>query len=77
MIEDLNPDVFIELMGHEKGISYKSIKFALKNKVNVITANKALIANFGNEFIHIAEKNNVHFLFEAAVAGGIPIIFNY
>ena len=74
MIEDLNPDVFVELMGHEKGISYKSIKFALKNKVNVITANKALIANFGNEFIHIAEKNNVHFLFEAAVAGGIPII---
>ena len=74
MIKNSKPNVFIELMGYEKDISFESINFALNNKINVITANKALIANFGDELIHNAEKNNVHFLFEAAVAGGIPII---
>ena len=74
MINNNNLNIYIELMGFEKDISYESIKLALKNKINVITANKALIANHGNELIELSEKNNVKLLFEGAVAGGIPIV---
>ena len=69
-----NCDVLIELIGEEKGISFDLVKGALEKKINVITANKALLANYGLELFKIAEKNNVLLLFEAAVAGGIPII---
>jgi len=71
-LKDLN--VFVELIGEEKGISYELVKLALKKKINVITANKALLAKNGLELFEIAEKNNVLLLYEAAVAGGIPII---
>lgn len=74
MLNKNNLNIYIELMGYEKSISYESIKFSLKNKINVITANKALIANHGNELFNIADTNNVKLLFEASVAGGIPII---
>ena len=47
---------------------------ALKNKKHVITANKALIAKYGDQLAKIAEKNKVNFEFEAAVCGGMPII---
>ena len=47
---------------------------ALKNKINVITPNKALISKHGNELAKLAEKNNVNLEFEASVAGGIPIL---
>ena len=67
-------DVLIELIGEENGISFDLIKLALEKKINVITANKALLANNGYELFKIAEKNNVLLLYEAAVAGGIPII---
>ncbi len=67
-------DVIVELIGQEKGISFKLIENALKNKKHVVTGNKALIANYGNELLKIAEKNSLGLLFEAAVAGGIPII---
>tara|TARA_B100000700_G_C15033234_1_gene851555 strand:- start:1543 stop:2832 length:1290 start_codon:yes stop_codon:yes gene_type:complete len=69
-----NCHVIIELIGQEKGLSYEIIKSSLQNKINVITANKALLANFGNELFQIAEKNDVNIFYEAAVAGGIPII---
>ena len=71
-ISDCN--IFIELMGYEKDISYEIIKKALENKIHVITANKALLSKHGTELFKIAEENNVLLLFEAAVAGGIPII---
>jgi len=67
-------DVLIELVGEEKGLSYNIIMKALKNKIHVITANKALLANYGNELFQIANLNNVQLLFEGAVGGGIPII---
>jgi homoserine dehydrogenase len=72
----LNPevDVLIELVGGEDGIALKVVETALKEKKHVITANKALIAKHGNHLINLAEKNNVKILFEAAVAGAIPII---
>ena len=69
-----NCDVIIELMGEERGISFDLVKKALEKKINVVTANKALLSRHGNELFEIADKNNVLLLFEAAVAGGIPII---
>ena len=47
---------------------------ALKNKIHVITPNKALISKHGNNLAKLAEKNNVNLEFEASVAGGIPIL---
>jgi len=72
----LNPDidVIIELVGGEDGIALQVVEAALKNKKHVITANKALIAKHGNQLVNLAEENNVKILFEAAVAGAIPII---
>tara|TARA_Y100000590_G_scaffold466143_1_gene640576 strand:- start:6886 stop:8175 length:1290 start_codon:yes stop_codon:yes gene_type:complete len=67
-------DILVELIGNEKGLSYDLIKKAISNKINVVTANKALLANHGNELFQLADKNNVKVYFEAAVAGGIPII---
>ena len=69
-----NCNVIIELIGEEKGISFELIKKALNNKIHVVTANKSLLAKHGSELFEIAENNNVLLLYEAAVAGGIPII---
>ena len=73
-INDVKPDILIELIGNEKGISYDLVKLALNKKINVITGNKAMLALHGQELFKIAEKNKVSLLFEAAVAGGIPVI---
>ena len=67
-------DVIVELIGHEKGLSYDLIKSALENKKHVVTGNKALIANNGKKLFELADKNSLALSFEAAVAGGIPII---
>ena len=73
-INDAKPDILIELIGYEKGISYDLVKSALNQKIHVVTGNKAMLALHGKELFNIAEKNKVSLLFEAAVAGGIPII---
>ena len=73
-INDVKPDILIELIGYEKGISYDLVKSALNQKIHVVTGNKAMLALHGQELFNIAEKNKVSLLFEAAVAGGIPII---
>jgi len=67
-------DIIIELIGGAEGIAKKLVFEALKNKKHVITANKALIAKYGDKLAKIAEKNKVNLEFEAAVCGGIPII---
>ena len=67
-------DIVVELIGGSEGIAKKLVFEALKNKKHVITANKALVAKYGNQLSKIAEINNVNFEFEAAVCGGIPII---
>lgn len=69
-----NVDIIVELIGGAEGIAKKLVFEALKNKKHVITANKALVAKYGDKLGEIAEKNNVNFEFEAAVCGGIPII---
>ena len=73
-INNVKPDILIELIGNEKGISYDLVKSALNKKINVITGNKAMLALHGQELFKIAEKNEVSLLFEASVAGGIPVI---
>ena len=67
-------DILFECIGLSDGISKKVVETALKNKINVITPNKALIAKHGDYLAKLAEKNKVNLEFEAAVAGGIPII---
>ena len=69
-----NIDVIVELIGGSDGIAKKIVFSALKNKKHVITANKALMAKYGDQLAHIAEKNNVNLEYEASVAGGVPVI---
>ena len=66
-------DVVLELIGGT-GLTKELVETAINNGKHVITANKALIANHGNELIKLANKKQVRLLFEASVAGGIPII---
>ena len=67
-------DILFELIGSSDGISKKVVQVALNKKIHVITANKALIAKHGETLSKLAEKNKVNLEFEAAVAGGIPVL---
>lgn len=69
-----NIDVFVELIGGEEGIARFCVEEALKCGHHVVTANKALLAHHGVALAKIAEKKGVLLNFEAAVAGGIPVI---
>ena len=69
-----NVDLIIELIGGAEGPAKKLVFNALKNKKHVVTANKALIAKYGDQLSKIAEKNKVNLEFEASVCGGVPII---
>lgn len=68
-----NIDVVVELIGGTT-ISKQLVETAIENKKHVVTANKALIAEFGNELFAKAEANGVRIAYEAAIAGGIPIV---
>ena len=67
-------DILFEAIGQSDGISKKIVETALKNKIHVITPNKALISKHGNNLAKLSEKNNVNLEFEASVAGGIPVL---
>ena len=67
-------DLIVELIGGSEGPAKKLVFNALKNKKHVVTANKALIAKYGDQLSKIAEKNKVNLEFEASVCGGVPII---
>ena len=67
-------DILFELIGSSDGISKKVVQVALNKKIHVITANKALIAKHGDTLSKLAEKNKVNLEFEAAVAGGVPVL---
>ncbi len=67
-------DIVVELIGGSEGPAKKLVFNSLKNKKHVVTANKALISKHGDSLSKLAEKNNVNLEFEAAVAGGVPII---
>ena len=66
-------DVVVETMGGYD-VAFEVIQRALSNGKHVVTANKALIAERGNELFALASANEVTLAFESAVAGGIPII---
>jgi len=67
-------DVFVELIGGEDGVALQAVEAALKAGHHVITANKALLARHGVALAELAESKGVLLNFEAAVAGGIPVI---
>jgi len=67
-------DILFEAIGLSDGVSKKVVETALKNKIHVITPNKALISKHGDYLAKLAEDNKVNLEFEASVAGGIPII---
>ncbi len=67
-------DLIVELIGGSEGPAKKLVFNALKNKKHVVTANKALIAKYGDQLAKIAENNKVNLEFEASVCGGVPII---
>ncbi|QQK81325.1 homoserine dehydrogenase [Salicibibacter cibi] len=73
VLDDPNIDLVIEVMG---GIdeAKQYIEKALRNKKHIVSANKDLIALHGDELLSLAEENNAEFLYEASVAGGIPIL---
>ncbi len=74
MIKKLKPNIIYEVIGQSDGTSKRVVELALKNKIHVITPNKALIAKHGNYLARLAEENKVNLEFEASVAGGIPIL---
>jgi len=67
-------DVFVELIGGEGGAALDASRIALENGKHVVTANKAMLAKHGVELAKLAEASGLLLNFEAAVAGGIPII---
>ena len=74
MAKDSQLDLVVEAIGGESGIAKAVIETALGAKKHVVTANKALIACHGLNLAKMAESAGVSLKFEAAVAGGIPII---
>ena len=73
VVNDANVDVVLELIGGTTDAK-AIIEAAIQAKKPVITANKALIAEFGNDLFALAQEKKSIVAFEAAVAGGIPII---
>ena len=73
VLNDPDIDIIVELIGGET-IAKTFILKALENKKHVVTANKALLAGFGNELVGIAENNQVDLAFEASCGGCMPII---
>ncbi|MGE0697787.1 MAG: homoserine dehydrogenase [Hyphomicrobiaceae bacterium] len=67
-------DVFVELIGGHEGVARSAVQAALAAGKHVVTANKALLARYGVELATLAESKGVELNFEAAVAGGIPVI---
>ena len=73
VVNDPEIDVVVELMGGVEP-AWDYIKTALENKKHIVTANKELLAKKGEELFNLSEKNNCVVLYEAAIAGGIPLI---
>lgn len=66
-------DTVVEVIGGT-GVAYEAVKRALNHGKNVVTANKAMLAEHGPELMDLAHQNGVQLRFEAAVGGGVPII---
>lgn len=73
LVQRADVDVVVELFGGTDAAKDAVLK-AIENGKHIVTANKKLLAEYGNEIFSLAEQKNVMVQFEAAVAGGIPII---
>ena len=73
LLEDEEISIVVETMGGIK-FAYDYTKAALSAGKSVVTSNKELVATHGDEFFRIAKENNVRYLYEASVGGGIPVI---
>ena len=73
VVNDPSIDVVVELMGGVEP-AWDYIKTALQNGKHIVTANKELLAKKGEELFHLSEEHNCVVLYEAAIAGGIPLI---
>lgn len=73
IFEDPSIEIIVETIGGA-GVAYKFTKDALSKGKHVVTSNKELVATHGPELLKLAKENNVNYLFEASVGGGIPII---
>ncbi|MDO4227228.1 homoserine dehydrogenase [Neisseria sp.] len=73
LVQRADVDVVVELFGGT-GAAKDAVLKAIENGKHIVTANKKLLAEYGNEIFSLAEQKNVMVQFEAAVAGGIPII---
>ncbi|EFI42031.1 homoserine dehydrogenase [Peptoniphilus sp. oral taxon 386] len=73
IINDEEILLIVEMTGDLEN-SYMYIKRAIENKKNVVTANKAVVSEYFEEFTELAKKNNVAFLYESSVAASLPII---
>ncbi|NOX90906.1 MAG: homoserine dehydrogenase, partial [Gammaproteobacteria bacterium] len=73
VVSDPDVQIIVELIGGDT-LARELVLMAIGNGKHVVTANKALIAKHGNEIFAAAQKQGVVVAFEAAVAGGIPII---
>ena len=74
MASNADIDVFVELVGGSEGAADLSVRAALGRGLHVVTANKALLARCGVELAKLAEEKGLLLNYEAAVAGGIPVI---
>jgi homoserine dehydrogenase len=74
LASDKSIDVLVELIGGDDGPAKAAVEAALAAGKPVVTANKALLARYGAELARLAEERGVALSFEAAVAGGIPVI---
>ncbi|HBM89296.1 MAG TPA: homoserine dehydrogenase, partial [Rhodobiaceae bacterium] len=74
MAKNAEIDVFVELIGGSDGSAKSAVEAALSSGKHVVTANKALVAHHGAALAALAEEGAAALNFEAAVAGGIPII---
>lgn len=74
LAEDPEVDVFVELVGGPDGPAKFAVEEAIKAGKHVVTANKALIAMHGQALETLAQDNDVDLMFEAAVAGGVPVV---
>ena len=67
-------DIFIELIGGADGVALEAVKAALTRGLPVVTANKAMLAAHGSELAALSDAQDAALFFEAAVAGGIPVV---
>ena len=73
IVNDPEIDIVVEVIGGTDP-AFELLKTAINNKKHIVTANKELLAKKGQELFNLANEKNVTILYEAAIAGGIPII---